>query len=67
MKSTLLAEGKLNVTVSSENSTINSGTYVVVIEVVDNFKNIFILVKSIYAEVKLNYFDTDVNFLLGVK
>lgn len=57
-------EGKLKVMVSSEDNVIYEGTPVVIETVADNFKNIFVRVISMKTEVKLPYFDTDIDWLL---
>lgn len=67
MQQSKIAEGKLNVTVSSEGRVIPAGKSVVVYKVIDNFKNIFIEVQSLQNTVRLNYFDTNVKFLMGAK
>lgn len=60
-------EGRLNVIVASEGNVIYKGTPVVVETIVDNFKNIEVWVTSITTRVRLPYYDTDVDWLLGVK
>lgn len=61
------AEGVLNVIVASEGNYIRKGTQVVIETIVDNFKNIEVHVISANTTVRLPYYDTDVNWLLGVK
>lgn len=62
-------EGKLNVTVASTEDgvqhLIRAGSPVVIESVCDNFKNIFVRVISPRDVVKLNYYDTDIKWLLG--
>ena len=60
-------EGTLKVIVSSEGHTIMDGTPVVVSTIVDNFKNIEVHVTSTRTTVRLPYYETDVNWLLGIK
>lgn len=58
-------QGMLKVTVASEGNYINSNTPVIIEQVVDDFKNLYVTVTSISTTVKLNYFDTDIKWLLG--
>lgn len=59
-------EGVLNVIVASEGKYIRKGTPVVIETIVDNFKNIEVHVISAYNTVRLPYYDTDIDWLLGV-
>jgi len=59
-----LAESKLKIDVASEGNYIKAGTEVVVLEVLDNFKNLFIAVVSMKCSVKLPYFDTNIERLV---
>ena len=60
-------EGTLKVIVSSEGNTIMDGTPVVISTIVDNHRNIEVHVTSTRTTVRLPYYDTDINWLLGVK
>lgn len=59
-------EGVLNVIVASEGKYIRKGSPVVIETIVDNFKNIEVHVISAYTTVRLPYYDTDIDWLLGV-
>jgi hypothetical protein len=59
-----LSEGFLKMDVSSEGNFIKSQTFVVVNEVIDNFKNLSIEVISMNTKVRLPYC-TNVSWLVG--
>lgn len=57
-------DGKLKMDVSSEGNYISAGTEVIVEEVCDNFKNLFIRVTSPWKSVRLPYVVTNVDWLV---
>ena len=59
-------EGVLKAIVSSEGNTIYPGTPVIIKEMVDNFKNLEVHVISARNTVRLSYYDTDIDWLLGL-
>ena len=59
------SEGTLKVLVASEGNYITEGTAVVIETVVDNFKNIWVQVRSMSKTVRLSFYGTDVKWLLG--
>ena len=59
-------EGRLNVIVASEGKYIRKGTPVVIETIVDNFKNMEVHVISMSTTVRLPYYDTDIDWLLGI-
>jgi hypothetical protein len=56
--------GKLTINISSEGNYIKKDTEVIVKVIVDNFRNIFVLVQSAFNQVRLPYYDTDVEDLV---
>ena len=57
--------GKLHIMVASEGNVIREGTMVIIETIVDNFKNIYVEVRSAFKTVKLSYYETDIDWLLG--
>lgn len=56
--------GKLKIDVASEGKYIPAGTEVVVEEQSDNFKNLSVFVKSMKTDVRLPFYDTDIDQLI---
>jgi len=64
MNRTKLKEGMLKVTVGSEGRVINAGAHAVISKVISETGYIWVMVTSKNIAVRLNYYDTDVDFLM---
>lgn len=64
MKTLKSANGKLKMDVSSEGNYIRAGSDVIVEQIEDNFGNLSVLVTSIFAQVRLPFYDTRIDWLV---